>query len=206
MEKEADLHALDRLTAIEREIFRFYILSDIRKLVGCKFPGELRAGDETAKEHGEQHKVVILHPHHGILANLMANHFSKAQVGNAICEPVFLVEIHFTGMVMEERPEDGVRKAVIVTVCDIVVEVYCLTRVLLQKALVDYGSVLWGDVETRPADPSETHRLFCSGEGRDEAARRHFEVVFTLIILGDGNRKTVGDHDEMLFWRGFGAR
>ena len=206
MEKEADLHALDRLTTIERIIFRFDILSDIRKLVGCKFPGKLRTGNETAKEHGEQHKVVILHPHHRILANLLANNLSKAQVSNAICEPIFLVEIHFTGMVMEERPEDGVRKAVIVTVCDVIVEVYCLTRVLLQKALVDYGSVLWGDVETRPADPSETHRLFCSGEGGDEAARGHFEVVFTLIILGNGNRKTIGDHDEMLFWRGFGAR
>ena len=91
------------------------------------------------------------------------------------------------------------------TVCDVVVEVDCLTRVLLHKALVNYGSVLWGDVETRPANPSKTHRLFCSGEGGDEAARGHFEVVFALIILGDGNWKTIGDHDEMLFWRGFGA-
>jgi hypothetical protein len=205
VEKEADLHALDRLTTIERIILRFDILSDIRELVGCKFPGELRAGDETAKEHGEQHKVVILHPHHRILANLLANNLSKAHVGNAVCEPVFLVEIHFTGMVMEERPEDGVRKAIIVTVCDVIVEVYCLTRVLLHKTLVDYESVLWGDIETRPANPSETHRLFGSGEGGDEAARGHFEVVFALIILGDGNRKTIGNHDEMLVWRGFGA-
>jgi hypothetical protein len=205
VEKEANFHALDRLTTIEREIFRFDIPSDIRELVGCEFPCELRAGDETAKEHGEQHKVVILHPDHRILANLLANNLSKSQVGNAVCEPVFLVEIHFTRMVMEERPEDGVRKAVIVTVCNVVVEVYCLTRVLLHKTLVNYGSVLWGDVETRPANPNETHRLFGSGEGGDEAARGHFEVIFALIILGDGNRKTIGDHDEMLFWRGFGA-
>ena len=205
MEKEANFHALDRLTTIERVIFRFDILSDIRELLGCKFPGELRAGDETAKEHGEQHKVVILHPHHRILANLLANNLSKAHVGNAVREPVFLVEIHFTRMVMEERPEDGVRKAVIVTVCDVVVEVYCLTRILLHKTLVDYESVFWGNVETRPADPGETHRLFCSREGGDEAARGHFEVIFALIILGDGNRKAIGDHDEMLFWRGFGA-
>ena len=149
--------------------------------------------------------MVILYPHHRILANLLANNLSKAHIGHAVCEPVFLVEIHFTGMVMEERPEDGVRKAVIVTVCDVVVEVYCLTRVLFHKTLVDYDSVLWRDVEPRPADPSETHRLFGSGEGGDEAARRHFEVVFALIILGDGDRKTIGDHDEMLFWRGFGA-
>src|SRR5712671_2120881 len=119
MEKEADLHTLDRLTTIERVIFRFDILSDIREFVGCKFPGELRAGDKTAKEHGEQHQVVILHPHHRILANLLANNLSKTHVGNAVCEPVFLVKIHFTGMVMEERPEDGIRKAVIVTVCDV---------------------------------------------------------------------------------------
>jgi len=53
VEKEADLHALDRLTTIERVIFRLDILSDVRELVGCKFPRKLRAGDEAAKEHGE---------------------------------------------------------------------------------------------------------------------------------------------------------
>ena len=205
MEKEADLNALYRLTTIERVVFRFDTLSNIRELVGCEFPGELRAGDETTKEHGEQHKVIILHPHHRILANLLANNLSKAHVGHAVCKPVFLVKIHFTGVVMEERPEDGVRKAVIVTVRDVVVEVYCLTRVLFHKTLVDYGSILRGNVETRPADPSETHRLFCSREGGDETTRGHFEVIFTLIILCYGNRKTIGDHDEMLFWRGFGA-
>jgi hypothetical protein len=204
VEKEADLHALDRLTTIEREIFRLDPLGDVRELVGREFPCKLRAGDEAAQEHRKQHKVVVLHPHHGILANLVADNLSEAHVGYAVREPVFLVEIHLTGMIMEERPEDGVREAVIVTICNVVVEVYCLTRVLFHKTLVDYGPFLWGDVETRPADPSEAHRLFRSGEGGDKAARGHFEVVFTLSILCDGNWKTIGDDDEV-FWRGFGV-
>ena len=204
VEKEANLHALDRLTTIKREIFRLDPLSDVRELVGREFPRKLRAGDETAQEHREQHEVVVLHPHHRVFVNLVADSLSEAHVGYAVGEPVFLVEIHLTGMVVEQRPEDGVREAVIVTVCDVVIEVYCLTRVLFLKTLVDYGPFLRGDVETRPADPRETHRLFRSGEGRDEATRGHFEVVFTLSILCDGNRKTIGDDDEV-FWGGFGV-
>jgi len=108
-------------------------------------------------------------------------------------------------MVMEEGPEDGVGKAVIVSVGDVVVEVYCLARVLLHEALVNYGPVLGRDIEPRPADPSETHGLFRAGKGGDEAARGHLEVVFTMNILCDCNWETVGDHDEMLFWKCFGV-
>ena len=148
--------------------------------------------------------MVVLHPHHRVFANLLADGLGETHVGYAVRKPVFLVEIHFAGVIVEEWPEDGVREAIVVTVCDVVVEVYCLTRVLFLKALVDDDPFLWGDVETRPADPSETHRLFRSGEGGDKSARGHFEVVFTLRILCDGNRKTIGDYDEM-FWGGFGA-
>ena len=107
MEEKADLDALYRFTALEI-IFRLDALRDGCKLVRGKFAGELRAGDEAPQEHGEQHKVIVLNPHHGVFANLLADDLGEAHVGYAVREPILLVEIHFSGMIVEEGPEDGV--------------------------------------------------------------------------------------------------
>lgn len=98
---------------------------------------------------------------------------------------------------MEEGPEDRVGKAVVVAVCDVVVEVDSLAGVLIHEAAVDEGSVLGGDEEARPADPGEGHGFFAAGEGGDEPAGGHLEVVLALGILVDGDGETVGDDDEV---------
>ena len=54
-------------------------------------------------------------------------------------------------------------------ICDVVIEVYCLARVLLPETLVDYWPVLGRNVEAGPADPSEGHGLFRAREGGDKA-------------------------------------
>ena len=83
-------------------------------------------------------------------------------------------------------------------ICDVVVEIDGLAGVFLHEPFVDIRSVLGVDVEARPSDPSEAHRLFATREGGHEPTRGHLEVVFALSILGNGNWKTVGDYYEML--------
>ena len=99
---------------------------------------------------------------------------------------------------MEQGPEDGVGETVVVTIRDIVVEVDRLAVVFLHEPLVDDRSVLGVDVEARPSDPGEGHRFFATGQRGNKTTRGHFEVVFAFCILGDGDRETVGNHDEML--------
>lgn len=84
------------------------------------------------------------------------------------------------------------------TICDVVVEVDGLAGVLVHEASVDDGTILWGDEEAWPADPGERHGFLGAGEGGDEPAGGHFEVVFALGIFGDGDGETVGDDDEVL--------
>jgi hypothetical protein len=52
--------------------------------------------------------MVILHPDHVATANHRTDCFRELEVGFAVCEPVLFVKVHFTGVVMEQRPEDGV--------------------------------------------------------------------------------------------------
>jgi hypothetical protein len=203
MQEEANLDASYRFASAHGVLFRLdtRAVRDIRELVGRELGSELRAGDEAAKQHWEEHEVVVLDPNHGVFANLLSDDLGKVHVNDAVGKPFLLVEIHFVRMAMEEEPECGVRKLVVVAVGDVVVEVYCLTRVLLHEALVDYVPVLGRDIQTRRTDPSGAHRLLRAGEGGDESAGGHFEVVFALGIPCDGNWKTAGDDNEMLFWR-----
>ena len=99
---------------------------------------------------------------------------------------------------MEQGPKDGVGETVVVAIRDIVVEIDGLTGVVLHESLVDIGPVLGVDVEARPSNPSEGHRFFATRQGGYETTRGHFEVVFAVRILGDGDWETVGDHDEVL--------
>ena len=57
------------------------------------------------------------------------------------------------------------------TVRDIIIEVYCLARILLHETLINDGPVLSGDVESWPAYPGKTHGLFGAGEGGDKPPR-----------------------------------
>ena len=57
------------------------------------------------------------------------------------------------------------------TVRDIIVEVYCLTRILLHETFIYNGPVLGGNVEPRPAYPGKTHGLLSAGEGGDQSSR-----------------------------------
>ena len=104
MEEKANLDALNRFASLEGVTLRLDAVSDNRELVRCKFVGELRAGDEATQEHGEQHEMVVLYPYHGIFANLLANGLSEAHVGHAVREPILLIEIHFSWMIVEKGP------------------------------------------------------------------------------------------------------
>jgi len=141
--------------------------------------------------------MVILDPDHGAWGDLLEHDLSETHIGLAISQPVLLVEVHLSRMIVKEGPEDGIRETVIVAISDVIVEVYGLARVLLLQALVDEGPILWRNEETWPSDPCEVERLFEAGEGRYEPARGHFEVVLAMGVLVNGYRQTIGDDDEV---------
>ena len=64
--------------------------------------------DEATEGHGEEHEVVVLHPDHAVLTKLGADGLCKLEVDLTVGEPVGLVKVHFTGMVVEEGPQDRV--------------------------------------------------------------------------------------------------
>ena len=65
-------------------------------------------GDDATEEHREEHKVIVLHPDHAVLPKLGADGLCKFEVDLTVGEPVRLVKVHFTWVVMEEGPQDGV--------------------------------------------------------------------------------------------------
>lgn len=97
--------------------------------------------------------MVVLYPHHAVFSDLAHYGLCESQVGLSIGVPVAFVEIHFTGVVMEKRPENGVGEAVIMLVGDIIVHINGLAGVVLQEAFVDDWPVLVGDEEASPPNP-----------------------------------------------------
>jgi hypothetical protein len=81
--------------------------------------------------------MVVLNPDHSARGDLLANDLGKAEVGLSVSEPILLVKIHFAGVVVEQRPEDGVGEAVIVAIGNVIVEVDGLAGIFLHETLVD---------------------------------------------------------------------
>ena len=104
MEEEADFDALDSIVPIEWVILRLDAVRDVCELV-CRKPAcKLWAGDEASKKQREEHEVVVLHPNHGVLADLLADDFGEAHISNTVGEPILLIKIHFSGMIVEQGP------------------------------------------------------------------------------------------------------
>ena len=66
------------------------------------------AVDEATEGHGEEHEMVVLYPDHAVLPELGADGFCEFAVDLTVREPVRLVKVHFTGVVVEEGPQDRV--------------------------------------------------------------------------------------------------
>ena len=123
--------------------------------------------NEIAKEHGEEHEMIVLHPDHVATADLRTNDLGELEICLAIREPILFVKVHFAGVVMEERPEDGIGESVVMAVSDVIVKVHRLTRVFLLQSFVNDGAIFGRNEEAWPTDPGEVERLFEAGEGRD---------------------------------------
>lgn len=65
-----------------------------------------RTVDDTAKKHGEEHQMIILDPYHSAWGDLLANNICELHIGLTVCIPVLLVEIHLSGVIMEQWPKD----------------------------------------------------------------------------------------------------
>lgn len=63
--------------------------------------------DLFSEQFWQQHQVVILNPDQITVADNLGDGFGKQCVGLLVCTPVLLVERDFTGMVMEEWPQNA---------------------------------------------------------------------------------------------------
>lgn len=61
-----------------------------------------------AQHLGKEHEVVVVDPNQVAILNIVHNGFGKQAVDFAVGAPCTLVECDFTGVVVEEWPEDGV--------------------------------------------------------------------------------------------------
>jgi hypothetical protein len=83
------------------------------------------------------------------------------------------------------------------TIGEVVVEVDSLAGIFFLEPLVYMWSVFDWNAETGPSDPSEVHCFLETRQGRYQTTRGHFEVVFALVILVNGDGETVGDYNKM---------
>lgn len=64
-------------------------------------------------QHGrEQHQVVVMHPNQVVILHICRHSLGEQPVGFSVCLPGALVESNFTGVVMEEGPEDRICRQV----------------------------------------------------------------------------------------------
>lgn len=55
--------------------------------------------------------MIVLHPNHISRPTETGNNVGKTHVCFTVCEPVGRVEVHLSGVVVEQGPQDGVGKA-----------------------------------------------------------------------------------------------
>jgi hypothetical protein len=77
------------------------------------------------------------------------------------------------------------------TVGYVIVEVYCLTRVLIHKTPINERAILGGDEESWPSNPGEVERLLEARKGGYETTRGHFEVILSTGVLVNCYRQTI---------------
>jgi hypothetical protein len=59
-----------------------------------------------------EHEVVVVDPHHVVILHILCDRLCEQAVGLAVCLPCGLVEGNLTGVVVEQRPHDGICKLV----------------------------------------------------------------------------------------------
>lgn len=68
----------------------------------------LTVANLLAQHLGQQHEVIIMHPDQITVLDLLRNRLGEQPIRLLVCFPCGLVECDLTGVVVEQRPEDGV--------------------------------------------------------------------------------------------------
>lgn len=66
--------------------------------------------DLLTQESGEKHQMVILHPDQIAVAHNLCDGLCKQAVGLLVCAPILLIERDLTGVVMEQGPENAMKR------------------------------------------------------------------------------------------------
>jgi hypothetical protein len=93
------------------------------------------------------------------------------------------------------------REAVVVAVCELVVEHDGHGVVLVLELRVERLDLVLGHLEARPAVPLERRRLGEPAQPADQAARGHGHVVLSLVGALDGNGQAVRDQQQAALLR-----
>lgn len=66
--------------------------------------------DLLTQQSGEKHQMVILHPDQIAVAYNLCDSLGKQAVGLLVCAPILLIERDLTGVVVEQGPENAMKK------------------------------------------------------------------------------------------------
>lgn len=88
------------------------------------------------------------------------------------------------------------REAIVVTICQLVINEHWHSVILLLQALLHNGNLLLRDLQTGPAVPLEGRGLGQATQSADQATGGHGEVIATIIRSLDGDWKPIGDEEQ----------
>ena len=70
--------------------------------------------------------MVVLDPDHRVGSKLFHNRLGESHISLTVRQPILLLEVHLTRVVVEKWPEDRIGEAVVMAVGDLVVKVHSL--------------------------------------------------------------------------------
>ena len=165
-------------------------------------PADAQPRLTLAQQAGQQHQVVVVHPHHVLGARNRRDGVGKLGVGQAVRLPLLLLEAGGALLalgrardVVEERPEHVVAEAVVVAARERLVEedghaaapqhVPAHLLHLLGRRVLQVG----------PPHPDAPHVLDAE-ERRDHPTRRHRELELPARPALDRDRQPIGNHHD----------
>lgn len=92
--------------------------------------------------------VVILNPNHITFLHETIDDLGEPHVGLPISQPIILIKVHLSRVVVEEWPENGIGEPVVVTFGKFIGEVDRVTVKFFEEVLVYLFTIFEGDLES----------------------------------------------------------
>ncbi len=157
-----------------------------------------RVRQPLANEPGDQHELVVVHPDEVPLAVLRSHRRRELLVHRPVDLPVLGVDRDAIELVVEERPEDAVRKRVVIAFELVLIELHGDGAGLGEPG-IQRSALLVAHLRriARPTDPQALGALVVGAKARRQPPGARHDVHAVLPCL-DRERKAIGNDEEAL--------